>query len=87
MFFGEFSHQIDDKNRIDLKLIATESKSEAKNEEKVRITIGNSFYVLIAASLVVSLFGIFFSPFIMTLLQWVLQEWANVSVTTFQIMI
>ena len=41
----------------------------AKNEEKVRHTIGNSFYVLIAASLVVSLIGIFFSPFIMTLLQ------------------
>ena len=41
----------------------------AKNEEKVRVTIGNSFYVLIAASLVVSLIGIFFSPFIMTLLQ------------------
>lgn len=41
----------------------------AKNKEKVRITIGNSFYVLIAASLLVSIIGIFFSPLIMTLMQ------------------
>ena len=41
----------------------------AKDEGKVRLTIGNSFYVLIAASLIVSIIGIFFSPLIMTILQ------------------
>lgn len=40
----------------------------AKDYERVRMTIANSFYVLISASLVVSLLGILFAPAILTIL-------------------
>ncbi|MGN0403308.1 MAG: MATE family efflux transporter [Acetatifactor sp.] len=40
----------------------------AKNEKNVRITIANSFYVLMAAALVVTIIGVLFSPALLRLL-------------------
>lgn len=41
----------------------------AKNDEKVKSTIANSFYVLTISSIVVSLLGIIFAPLILRILQ------------------
>lgn len=41
----------------------------AKDEERVKATIGNALYVLVSASLIVSILGFIFAPGLLTLLQ------------------